>query len=127
MEGKKTIGRRKIPLVKIENEASRGVTFSKRCSGLYKKGSKLVRECGIDRGIVLASPTSKPHSFVHPTIDVVVDRFINPTNELSLGTQLVATQARVNVDQCNLKLNELDAREKAAKQNESFCSFGQGS
>ncbi|KAM3393953.1 hypothetical protein P3S68_002954 [Capsicum galapagoense] len=48
MERKKTAGRRKIPLVKIEKDANRYSTFSKRCSGLYKKASELVRENDVD-------------------------------------------------------------------------------
>ncbi|XP_055826466.1 agamous-like MADS-box protein AGL62 [Solanum dulcamara] len=115
MEGKKTAGRQKIPLEKIKKEANRYASFSKRRSGLYKKGSELVRECGVDLGIVLSSPTGKPYSFVHPTIDAVIDRFINPTKELDLDTQVVAAEIRNNVIQNNDRLNEFDAREKAAK------------
>ncbi|MCD9643124.1 hypothetical protein HAX54_030277 [Datura stramonium] len=116
MEGKKTAGRQKIPLKKIENEASRHATFSKRRSGLYKKASELVREFDVDLGIVLSSPTGKPHSFVHPTSEVVFDRFMNPTNELGLTSQLVVAHSRANVNQYNTRLNELDAREKIANQ-----------
>ncbi|MCD7449257.1 hypothetical protein HAX54_050997 [Datura stramonium] len=120
MEGKKTAGRQKVPLVKIENEANRYAAYSKRRSGLFKTASELVRGCGVDLGIVLSSPTGKPLSFVHPTADVVIDRFMNPTQELSLGAQLVAAQARNKVNQHNARLNELEAREKAANENIHF-------
>ncbi|XP_055826541.1 agamous-like MADS-box protein AGL29 [Solanum dulcamara] len=116
MEGKKTAGRQKIPLEKIKKEANRYASFSKRRSGLYKKASELVRECGVDLGIVLSSPTGKPYSFAHPTTDAVIDRFINPTRELDLGAQLVAAEVRNSVIQNNGRLNEFDAREKAAKE-----------
>ncbi|XP_049394816.1 agamous-like MADS-box protein AGL29 [Solanum stenotomum] len=120
MEGKKTLGRRKIPLEKIEKEAARYSSFSKRRSGLYKKASELVREFDVNLGIVLSSPSGKSYSFVHPTTDVAIDRFINPTTELDLGAQLVAAEARNKVIQNSDRLNELDAREKAAKEKIRF-------
>ncbi|KAG5614211.1 hypothetical protein H5410_014035 [Solanum commersonii] len=120
MEGKKTLGRRKIPLEKIEKEVARYSSFSKRRSCLYKKASELVREFDVNLGIVLSSPSGKPYSFVHPTTDVAIDRFINPTTELDLGAQLVTAEARNKVIQNNDRLNEFDAREKAAKEKIRF-------
>ncbi|XP_049394395.1 agamous-like MADS-box protein AGL61 [Solanum stenotomum] len=115
MEGKKTAGRQKIPLEKIEKEAARYASFSKRRLSLYKKASELVRECDVDLGIFISSQTGKPYSFVHPTTNAVIDRFINPTT-VDLGAQLAAAEARNKVIQYNDRLNEFDAREKAAKE-----------
>ncbi|XP_049345818.1 agamous-like MADS-box protein AGL62 [Solanum verrucosum] len=117
MADKKTKGRQKIPLEKIKKEADLKVAFSKRCSTLYTKASKIVRDCNVDIGIVLSSPSGKnQYSFVHPTTDVVIDRFVNPTMELDLGTRLVAENARNIAIQNNIRLNELDAREAVAKE-----------
>ncbi|XP_016443217.1 agamous-like MADS-box protein AGL28 [Nicotiana tabacum] len=78
MEGKKTEGKQKIPMMKIENESDRYASFSKRRSTLYDKASELVGECDVDIGIILFSPANKPHSFFHPTAEAVLDRFKNP-------------------------------------------------
>ncbi|KAM3393842.1 agamous-like MADS-box protein AGL29 [Capsicum galapagoense] len=117
MEGKKTAGRQKIPLKKIEKYVDRCTTFSKRRSGLYKKASEFVRENDVDLGIVLTSPTEaeKVYSFIHPTHNAVIDRFMNPTQEFDLGEHLVAENTRKKVNQLNDRLNELDRREKIAK------------
>lgn len=120
MESKKTTGRQKIPLMKIENKDARYCTFSKRCSGLYIKASELVRECDVDLGIVLSSPTGKQYSFVHPTTNTVIGRFMNPTIELSIGEQVVVANIRNNINQMNGRLNEFDIREKIAKQKIRF-------
>ncbi|PHU19030.1 hypothetical protein BC332_10181 [Capsicum chinense] len=114
MEHKKTAGRRKIPLVKIEKDAYRYSTFSKRCSGLYKKASELVRENDVDLGIVLTSPTDKTYAFVHPTSTAVIDRFMNLKTDF--GDQIVAENSRNKVNQLNDRLNELDKRGKIAKE-----------
>ncbi|KAG5601554.1 hypothetical protein H5410_032924 [Solanum commersonii] len=75
MERKKTKGRQKIPMKKIENKDSMFATFTKRREGLYKKSSELATECNVDIGIMMISPTCKPHSFFHPTVDAVISRF----------------------------------------------------
>ncbi|KAF3665388.1 putative C2 domain-containing protein-like [Capsicum annuum] len=114
MERKKTAGRRKIPLVKIKNDANRYSTFSKRCSGLYKKASELVRENDVDLGIVLTSPTDKTYAFVHPTSNAVIDRFMNLKTDFD--DQIIAENSRNKVNQLNDRLNELDEREEIAKE-----------
>ncbi|PHU07966.1 hypothetical protein BC332_24455 [Capsicum chinense] len=114
MERKKTTGRQKIPLVRIEKDANRYSAFSKRRSGLYKKASELVRENDVDLGIFLSSPADKAYAFVHPTQNAIIDRFIN--SETDLGEQIVAKNSRNKVNQLNERLNELDKREEIAKE-----------
>ncbi|KAM3383013.1 hypothetical protein P3S68_008588 [Capsicum galapagoense] len=114
MERKKTAGRQKIPLVRIEKDANRYSAFSKRRSGLYKKASELVRENDVDLGIFLSSPADKAYAFVHPTQNAIIDRFIN--SKTDLGEQIVAKNSRNKVNQLNERLNELDKREEIAKE-----------
>ncbi|XP_055826464.1 agamous-like MADS-box protein AGL29 [Solanum dulcamara] len=116
MDGKRTAGRQKIPLEKIENETNRKVSFSKRRSTLYKNASEIIRDCNVDLGIVLSSPSGKPCAFVHPTTDVVIDQFVDPILELDLGSKLVAKAARDNAIQNNISLNELDATKKVVEE-----------
>ncbi|XP_047260344.1 agamous-like MADS-box protein AGL28 [Capsicum annuum] len=92
MERKKTAGRRKIPLVKIEKHVDQYSTFSKRCSDLYKEGSELVRENDVDLGIVLTSPTDKTYAFVHPTSNAAIDRFMNLKTDF--GDQIIVENSR---------------------------------
>ncbi|XP_009787785.1 agamous-like MADS-box protein AGL62 [Nicotiana tabacum] len=114
MVSKKTKGRQKIAIKKIENKDDRFATFSKRRTGLYKKASNLVSQCDADIGIVLSSPAGKPFSFFHPTIDVVIARFQNPDMQLSEINRLVAAYARNKVNYLNSRLEEFDTREDAA-------------
>ncbi|MCD7462795.1 hypothetical protein HAX54_049375 [Datura stramonium] len=111
MEKKKSKGRRKIPMEKIENPDDRFASFSKRRASLYKKASKLVKECDVDIGMMIASPTGKPFSFFHPTVDAVVSRFQNPDMQLSPSTHLVACHTRNKVNQLNNRLEEFDTIE----------------
>ncbi|XP_009804996.1 agamous-like MADS-box protein AGL29 [Nicotiana sylvestris] len=113
---KKTAGRQKVPLVKIEREDHRYATFSKRRSGLYKKTSKLVRESGADIGIILSSPSGNLFSLFHPTSNIVLDRFENPNIELDYTTQLVAAYLHNKVNQSCDRLKEFKTREKIASQ-----------
>lgn len=117
MEDKKTAGRQKIPIEKLQDETKRKVAFSKRLPSLYKNASKIVRACNVDIGIVSSCPSGRTqYSYVHPTTAVVIDHFVNPTMELDLGTRLVAENARNIAIENNIRLNELEAREAAEKE-----------
>ena len=61
---------------KIENKDDRMITFSKRISGIYKKASKLVTLPRGDIAIVVLSPSGKPYSFCHPSIEAVANHFM---------------------------------------------------
>ncbi|OIT01909.1 agamous-like mads-box protein agl61 [Nicotiana attenuata] len=112
---KKTEGRQSIPLERIENPEDRYTTFSKRRSGLYKKASNVVEECGVDIGIALFSPAGNPFSFFHPTPNIFIDHVENPNIELSESTKLVAAYTRNNVNQMNNRINDIEIIEEAAK------------
>ncbi|XP_070034359.1 agamous-like MADS-box protein AGL62 [Nicotiana tomentosiformis] len=120
MVNKKTKGRQKIQMKKIEKKDDLFATFSKRRAGLYKKASELIAECGVDIGIVVSSPTGKPFSFFHPTDDAIIARFQNPDMQLSQTTGLVAAHARNKVNYLNSRLEELDTREDAATAQTRF-------
>ncbi|KAK6787161.1 hypothetical protein RDI58_015686 [Solanum bulbocastanum] len=96
---------------KIENKDSMFATFTKRREGLYKKSSEFVTECNVDIGIMMISHAGKPHSFFHPTVDVVVSRFQNPDIQLGESTNLEANAARNEVNQLKTRLEELDVIE----------------
>ena len=114
MERKKTKGRQKIPMKKIENKDSMFASFTKRREGLYKKSSKLATEYNVDIGIMMISATGKPHSFFHPTFDAVISRFQNHDMQFGERTNLEANDARNEVNQLKTRLEELDVREDIA-------------
>ncbi|WMV25995.1 hypothetical protein MTR67_019380 [Solanum verrucosum] len=120
MEGKKTKGRQKIPIKKIENKDALLTTFSKRREGLYKKASELVTECDVDIGIMMISPAGKPHSFFHPTVDAIISRFQNPDMQLSQGIHLDTITARNKVNELKNRLEELDVVEDATIARTTF-------
>ncbi|KAD7477342.1 hypothetical protein E3N88_00478 [Mikania micrantha] len=58
MMPKKSKGRQKIQMARMEKESNLLVTFSKRRSGLFKKASELCILCGLDIAIIAFSPES---------------------------------------------------------------------
>ncbi|CAN4094226.1 unnamed protein product [Withania somnifera] len=115
----KSKGRQKIPMRKIEKPEDRFSSFSKRRTGLYKKASELVKECDVDIGMIIFSPTGKPFSFFHPTVDAVISRFQNPDKQVSASTQLVAAHARNRVNQLNSRLDEFETTKDIAIANKN--------
>ncbi|XP_028548692.1 agamous-like MADS-box protein AGL61 [Dendrobium catenatum] len=74
---KKGKGRNKIEIKRIEKEANRQVCFSKRRQGLFKKANELCTLCGAEVAIIVFSIAGKPYSFGHPSVNHVLQRFIN--------------------------------------------------
>ncbi|KAL5774049.1 hypothetical protein ACOSP7_011606 [Xanthoceras sorbifolium] len=119
MEGKRTKGRQKIPMKKIENEDDRLITFSKRRAGIYKKASELVTLCGAEVGIIVYSPAGKCYSFSHPSMDAITDRFVNGNPQLSDSANthpLVEAHRRIRIRELNEKHNDLVSQLDAEKE-----------
>ncbi|KAL3850733.1 hypothetical protein ACJIZ3_012615 [Penstemon smallii] len=132
MERKRTMGRQKIPIRKIEKEADCFATFSKRRLGLFKKASELCALCNIDMGIIVYSPTCKPFSFFHPTMEYVVNQCQNPNQQLDDSSRLRYAYIRSKIVQLSQVLDNLNdqievetEREKLiADKNKTRCSKG---
>lgn len=73
---KKTTGRQKIEIKKIENKSHLQVTFSKRRNGLVKKASELSLLCGAEVAVLAFSPGEKVFAFGYPDVDTVLDRYL---------------------------------------------------
>ncbi|XP_059306994.1 agamous-like MADS-box protein AGL61 [Lycium ferocissimum] len=108
MADKKPLGRQKITMAKIENKDARYATFSKRRDGLNKKASELIGQYDLDIGIIIFSPTGKPYSFFHSTVDAVIDRYLNPNTLPSESNRLAAENSRNKVKELIVKLDEYD-------------------
>lgn len=74
---KKSKGRQKVEMVKMKNEMSLQVTFSKRRFGVFKKASELCTLCDAQIALIVFSPSQKAFSFGHPNVNTVIDRFLN--------------------------------------------------
>jgi len=57
------MGRGKVELKRIENSASRQVTFSKRRNGLLKKAFELSILCEAEVSLIIFSPSGKFYQF----------------------------------------------------------------
>ncbi|WCJ25716.1 Agamous-like MADS-box protein AGL61 [Euphorbia peplus] len=110
---KKTRGRQKIEMKKIENQDDKLITFSKRRSGVYKKASELVTLTNCQIGFVVYSPAGRPFTFAHPSVEAIVNRFLGrqgePNDEAnqSIGIEELTKQH-------NMLLQQLDAEKDKA-------------
>ncbi|PHT29747.1 hypothetical protein CQW23_30665 [Capsicum baccatum] len=85
-------GRQRIDIAKMQNESKLQVTFCKRHAGLFKTVSGLCTLCGAEIAIVVFSPGRKVYSFGHPSVELLVDRFLGrnlppPNNHLLVNHQ----------------------------------------
>ncbi|XP_038902722.1 agamous-like MADS-box protein AGL62 [Benincasa hispida] len=71
---KKSLGRQKIEIKKLEVKSRQQVTFSKRRAGLFNKAAELSILCGAEIAILVFSPTGKIYTFGHPNVDLLLDR-----------------------------------------------------
>ncbi|KAH0896264.1 hypothetical protein HID58_045832 [Brassica napus] len=88
---RKTKGRQKTKMVKIEKEKYLQVTFCKRKNGLFKKANELCTLCNARVAIILFSPSGKICSFGHTKVETIIDRFEktdHPDNNTQRNMQL---------------------------------------
>ncbi|OWM77524.1 agamous-like MADS-box protein AGL61 [Punica granatum] len=116
---KQTRGKQKIEMKRIDDDDDRMITFSKRRSGIYKKASELVTMCGTEVGIVVFSPTGKPYSFGHPSVQAVLNKFLNrnvPPPADDRLQPLIDANIRMRRERYNDFFNQLLARLDNAKE-----------
>ncbi|XP_019155909.1 PREDICTED: agamous-like MADS-box protein AGL61 [Ipomoea nil] len=116
-EGKKTRGRQRIPMQRIEKAGDRFATFSKRRKGFYKKATELCWLSGCDIGIVLTSPTGKLFSYFNPSPESIARRLFNRTEnaggEISLA---VDGHSRRQVNELYEMMDGVEARMEGLNQ-----------
>ncbi|CAN6689537.1 unnamed protein product [Malus baccata var. baccata] len=120
MEGKQTRGRQKIEMKKIENEEDLLVSFSKRRSGVYKKATDMIALSGGEVGIVIFSPSGKPFSYGHPSVDYVINRFMNqnPPENNDYTHQFMKTHRQMKISEAMEQYNELLDTLEAVKERQ---------
>ncbi|XP_054786893.1 agamous-like MADS-box protein AGL62 [Prosopis cineraria] len=103
-------GRQRIEIKKMENESNLQVTFSKRRAGLFKKASELCTLCGVEVALIVFSPGDKAFSFGHPSVDAVLDRFLNggvPPQPPSAPMQMMEVHRNAAVQELNSQLTQV--------------------
>jgi hypothetical protein len=70
--GKKTKGRQRIEIRRVEDKDARHVTFSKRKNGLWKKTAELAVLCHARVAVVVFSEAGRAFSFGSPSVDAVL-------------------------------------------------------
>lgn len=118
---KKGKGRQKITMAKIENETNLQVTFSKRRGGVFKKASELSTLCGAESAVVVFSPGNKPHSFGHPNVETVANRFLHAggggaPGRANAADQLIMAHSEAAMHQRNQELVGTEAELEREKQ-----------
>ncbi|KAI3520494.1 hypothetical protein L1887_09943 [Cichorium endivia] len=91
---KKSQGRQKIEMKRIVGVNNRQVTFSKRRNGLFKKAAELCILTGAQVAILVHSPGGRVFAFGHPTVDNLVDRFLNINAPTSDGSTTQTPQIK---------------------------------
>ncbi|EXB55874.1 Agamous-like MADS-box protein AGL62 [Morus notabilis] len=96
---KKTQGRQRIEIKKLENGSNKQVTFSKRRSGLFKKAAELSVLCGSEVAALVFSPNDKLFAFGHPSVDSVVLRYAHGTNTAAAAAASTSTNVVTHVSE----------------------------
>ncbi|KAL1564549.1 agamous-like MADS-box protein AGL62 [Salvia divinorum] len=109
---RKSKGRQKVKMVKMENHSNLQVTFSKRRAGLFKKASELCTLCGAEAAIVVFSPANKVYCFGHPSVEAVVDRLSAPPPPTHL---LMEAHRNSNIRDLNIELTRLETMLRAER------------
>ncbi|XP_043692748.1 agamous-like MADS-box protein AGL62 [Telopea speciosissima] len=77
VERRSSNGLRRTAMKKIHNPDALQVTFSKRRAGLFKKANELYNLYGAKVTILVSSLAGTVFSFGHPSVETVIDRFLN--------------------------------------------------
>ncbi|KAL5075079.1 hypothetical protein RYX36_014063 [Vicia faba] len=106
--GRKCQCRQKIEMKKMSNESNLQVTFSRRCSGLFKKVSELCTLYDAQISFVVFSP-SENVSFGHPNIDTIIDRYLYrfpPQNNDIM--EFIEARRKASVCEINTQLTQIN-------------------
>ncbi|MED6119139.1 hypothetical protein PIB30_009242 [Stylosanthes scabra] len=106
---KKNKGRQKIEMKKMTKESNLQVTFSKRRGGLFKKASELSTLCGVDVALIVFSPGNKAYSFGHPSVESLIQSFIEGGGPPHLDSAAVHHHFTEEHDDLNTLLTKINA------------------
>lgn len=127
---KKSQGRQKIEIKRLENKSNKQVTFSKRRSGLFKKAGELTVLCGANVAVIVFSPNNKVFCFGYPGLDSVLHSYLlgtgtgtgttNNNNNTTSSSEAAAGREMLEVGELNRALKEatgeLEAERRRAEE-----------
>ena len=121
---KKTTGRKKIEIKKLDKESNKQVTFSKRRQGLFKKASELCVLCDVQVAMIVFSPADKLFCFGQPNTDTILNSYIKGTTEFedSKSTENSSTYEKYN-RQYEEALKMLEVEKKKLADVEILAKF----
>ncbi|XP_007024752.2 PREDICTED: agamous-like MADS-box protein AGL61 [Theobroma cacao] len=76
---KKSRGRQRIEIKKLEDECKRQVTFSKRRKGLFNKATEVSTLCGAEVAILALSKSGRVYTT--DGVDAVLDRYVADSSD----------------------------------------------
>ncbi|XP_022950637.1 MADS-box transcription factor 23-like isoform X2 [Cucurbita moschata] len=107
------MGRGKIVIRRIDNSASRQVTFSKRRKGLIKKAKELSILCDAELALIIFSSSGKQYEFASTSIESVIEKYnrrkeedellLNPISDVKKEVSALRQQL-LNLQENNRKL-----------------------
>ncbi|XP_061341223.1 agamous-like MADS-box protein AGL29 [Gastrolobium bilobum] len=120
MEGKKTKGKQKREIKKIESEKDLLVTFTKRKTGIHKKATELKTLSGANIDILMFSPTGKSFSYGDPSFESMTRSSSDEEHSSEGGTyqKLEEDHNNLDIDELNLKNDSLQDQTYVAKARE---------
>ncbi|XP_064973105.1 MADS-box transcription factor 27-like isoform X3 [Musa acuminata AAA Group] len=104
------MGRGKIVIRRIDNSASRQVTFSKRRNGLLKKAKELAILCDAEVGVVVFSGTGRLYDYASTSMKSVIERYTRAKAENHL---IVDTASEIKEQ---LLINEIQELNQKVRQ-----------
>lgn len=84
------MGRRKIEIVRIDNERHRQVTFTKRKGGLIKKATELSILCDAEVAVIIFTDNQKMSIYASGKADETVRKFMEHKDVPEVCTQAPA-------------------------------------
>ncbi|KAK9145075.1 hypothetical protein Sjap_004978 [Stephania japonica] len=87
IRAKRSMVRGKTQVKRIENTASRQVTFSKRRNGLMKKAYELSVLCDVNVGLIVFSPKGKLYDFASSSMHHIIERYQEQVKDVTLYDQ----------------------------------------
>nr|GEW22468.1 agamous-like MADS-box protein AGL62 [Tanacetum cinerariifolium] len=116
---KKTTGRKRIEIKKIEKNNSLQVTFSKRRTGLFKKASELCVLTGAQVTIFVKSSADRMYVSGQPHVDALIEKHLQEKNNDNVSLPMLPENG-LN-QSCEEYLREFEAENKL---NETITSSG---